>query len=307
MNAQLQADAARLDALSQQYELALQHVQQIQGQIDQTKAAIAQDQAQVSADQASLRDAALRAYMAGTTDSGLDAIFGPGGEQAVVTDEYKSLASGNLSTSVDTLRLAQGKLAAQQSQLQSSENQAQAALAAAAAAKSAAAATLASQQATLRALNGQIATFVAQQRAAAEAAAYQAYLNRINQANFASLGADGRAGTAVRAAESQIGVPYQWGGESPGRGFDCSGLTQWAWGQAGVGIPRTADAQFHSIPRVPMSDLQPGDLVFWGSGGYAEHVGMYVGNGDVVHAPSSGETVRVQAIWYNGLLGAGRP
>src|SRR5581483_10159685 len=72
VNAQLQADAARLDSLSQQYELALQHVQQIQGQIDQTKAAIAQDQAQVSADQASLRDAALRAYMAGTTDAGLD-------------------------------------------------------------------------------------------------------------------------------------------------------------------------------------------------------------------------------------------
>lgn len=111
---------------------------------------------------------------------------------------------------------------------------------------------------------------------------------------------------AVKAAESQIGVPYVWGGESPGHGFDCSGLTQWSWRQAGVDLPRTAAAQYDAIPHVPLSDLQPGDLLFWGFGGIS-HVGMYVGGGDIINAPETGELVRVQAIWNNGLVGAGRP
>lgn len=308
VNSQLQAAAARLDALSQQFELAQQQVNQLQGQIAQTKAAIVQDQAQVATDQGTLRQQALTAYMAGTADSGLDSIFGPGGETAAVTNEYKSLATGSLTDSVDGLNIAEGHLTQQQNQLQVTEGQAQAALNQVAASRQAAQAAINARQSTLRSLNGQISQLVAQQRAAAEAAAYQAYLARLAASHpGGNVPAAGGAARAVQAAESQIGVPYEWGGESPGRGFDCSGLTQWSWGQAGVGIPRTADAQYHAVTRVALSDMEPGDLVFWGSGGYADHVGIYVGNGSVVHAPSSGETVRIQAIWGNGLLGAGRP
>jgi cell wall-associated NlpC family hydrolase len=118
----------------------------------------------------------------------------------------------------------------------------------------------------------------------------------------------GGASAAVAAAESQLGVPYQWGGESPGVGFDCSGLTQWSWRQAGVSLPRTAAAQYDAIPHIPMSDLQPGDLVFWNDGtSSVQHVGMYVGNGEVIHAPYTGTVVQYTPIWYNGLVGAGRP
>jgi peptidoglycan DL-endopeptidase CwlO len=85
-------------------------------------------------------------------------------------------------------------------------------------------------------------------------------------------------------------------------------LTQWAWRQAGVGIPRTAQAQYDAIAHVSLGDLQPGDLVFWGDGpGGVSHVGMYVGNGDVVHAPYTGTDVQITPIWNNGLVGAGRP
>lgn len=308
MNTQLRIDGARLDALSQQFELAQEKVQALQSQITQTKATIVADQAQVATDQANLRSQALNAYMAGSADSGLESIFGPGGEQAVVTNEYKTLATGNLTNSVDGLTIAQAHLAQQENQLQSTEDQAQAALNQVAAAKQAAQATMNAEQATLRGLNGQISQLVAQQQQAAEAASYQAYLTRIGSSHGGSnVPAAGGAGRAVQAAESQIGVPYQWGGESPGVGFDCSGLTQWSWGQAGVSIPRTADAQYHSVAWVPLSAMEPGDLVFWGSGGYADHVAIYVGNGMVVHAPSSGQTVREQAIWSDGLLGAGRP
>jgi len=73
-----------------------------------------------------------------------------------------------------------------------------------------------------------------------------------------------------------------------------------------VGLPRTAAAQYDAVAHIPLSDLQPGDLVFWGYGGIS-HVGMYVGGGDVVDAPQTGEDVQIQPIWNGGLVGAGRP
>lgn len=304
VNSQIQADASRLDVLDEQYQVALQKVQALRGQISQDHATVVQDQSTVVADQADLRRQALDAYMSGTADSSLESIFGSTGVNAAATSEYKSLANGNMSNAVDDLGLAEQRLTAQEATLQGTEDEAQAALAIVASARQSAAATLANEQALLRSVNANI---LAQERQAAEAAAYQSYLSRLAQSHGGTLAVAPGASGAVQAAESQIGVPYEWGAESPGVGFDCSGLTQWAWRQAGVGIPRTAEEQMQAIPSVPLSDLQPGDLVFWGSGGYADHVGMYVGNGDVVHAPSSGETVRIQAIWGNGLLGAGRP
>jgi cell wall-associated NlpC family hydrolase len=121
----------------------------------------------------------------------------------------------------------------------------------------------------------------------------------------------GAAG-AVQAAESQLGVEYVWGGESPrgsaNPGFDCSGLTQWSYAQAGVSLPRTAQDQYDAIVHVPLSDLQPGDLLFWDDGtNSVEHVAMYIGNNTVIQAPETGETVSYSPIWDNGLVGAGRP
>ena len=95
----------------------------------------------------------------------------------------------------------------------------------------------------------------------------------------------------MQAAESQIGVPYVWGGESPkgsaSPGFDCSGLTAWSWGQVGVGLPHYSGAQMADSTPVPVSDLQPGDLLFYGPGG-SEHVAMYVGPGTMIEAPYTG-------------------
>jgi cell wall-associated NlpC family hydrolase len=199
------------------------------------------------------------------------------------------------------------------------QTQAQAALTQAANARKAAQAIVADQEATLAKVKGQIGSLVAQRQAAQQAAAHAAFLARIQPATKANHGdvittaavlpdlpAAGGAAGALAAAESQLGVPYRWGGESPGGGFDCSGLTQWAWRQAGVGLPRTAAAQYGAIAHVSLSALQPGDLVFWGYGGI-DHVGMYVGGGNVIHAPQTGSRVSIQPIWNNGLVGAGRP
>ena len=88
---------------------------------------------------------------------------------------------------------------------------------------------------------------------------------------------------------SQIGVPYRFAAASPGVAFDCSGLTSWAWGRAGVGLPHQSRQQYASVPHVPASAAQPGDLLFFYSP--ISHVAIYLGNGMMIHAPNSGATV----------------
>lgn len=96
-----------------------------------------------------------------------------------------------------------------------------------------------------------------------------------------------RAAGAVREALTQLGVPYVWGGETAGRGFDCSGLTQWAYGKEGISLPHDAAAQ-NIGERVAQSNLAPGDLVVWDG-----HVAMYVGNGHMIEAPHTGDVVHI--------------
>lgn len=101
--------------------------------------------------------------------------------------------------------------------------------------------------------------------------------------------ASGRAGLAVNAVRGALGRPYAWGRAGPSA-FDCSGLTQWAYRQAGVSIPRTSQGQANAGQRVPLAQARPGDLVIYRDD--ASHVAMYVGGGQVVHAPYPGAQVR---------------
>jgi peptidoglycan DL-endopeptidase CwlO len=103
----------------------------------------------------------------------------------------------------------------------------------------------------------------------------------------------GRAGVAVRFALAQIGKPYVFAAAGP-RAFDCSGLTMAAWGKAGVSLPHLARAQFGMGHAVSKSQLEPGDLVFFYSG--IGHVAMYIGHGMVVHAPHTGDVVRIAPL-----------
>ncbi|MGW8061077.1 NlpC/P60 family protein [Streptomyces ziwulingensis] len=106
--------------------------------------------------------------------------------------------------------------------------------------------------------------------------------------------ASGRAAAAFAAAQSKIGTPYVYGATGPSS-FDCSGLTSWAYAQAGVGIPRTSEAQTGAGTRISsMSDLQVGDLVFFFND--LHHVGLYAGNGQVLHAPRTGTVVRYESM-----------
>jgi cell wall-associated NlpC family hydrolase len=139
----------------------------------------------------------------------------------------------------------------------------------------------------------------------------------------AGSGSASAARTAIDAAMRYLGTPYAWGGggtRGPGPGmdpdegvigFDCSGLTQYAYAQAGISIPRNSRAQYASLPKVSSDDLQAGDLVFWGSGGSDPasivHVAIYLGGGRVVQAPESGDVVKVSNMWWRNYVGAVRP
>ena len=136
---------------------------------------------------------------------------------------------------------------------------------------------------------------------------------QLRQAAFTSAAPDQRAALAIRTALAQIGLPYVWGGDGPTNGdagFDCSGLTSFSYGTAGVLLPRTAHTQYNAGPHVPDgAPLQPGDLVFYGTTARVHHVGMYLGAGRMVNAPTFGKPVQVAFYRYRGddYLGATRP
>ncbi|HET6859995.1 MAG TPA: NlpC/P60 family protein [Streptomyces sp.] len=116
--------------------------------------------------------------------------------------------------------------------------------------------------------------------------------------------ATGAGKTAVAYATAQIGKPYVWGAEGPGS-FDCSGLTSQAWLAAGKGIPRTSQEQWKQLPRVAAKDMLPGDLIIYNSD--ASHVGMYIGDGAIVHAPRPGRDVTLAGAGSMRILGVVRP
>jgi cell wall-associated NlpC family hydrolase len=116
--------------------------------------------------------------------------------------------------------------------------------------------------------------------------------------------ASGGAATAIAAARSKLGSPYVWAASGPST-FDCSGLTMYAWGQAGVSLPHSSAMQMSSGRRVSVSALQPGDLVFYGAP--VHHVALYVGGGQVIHAPQTGDVVRYASVNMMPITGAVRP
>ena len=118
----------------------------------------------------------------------------------------------------------------------------------------------------------------------------------------------------IDLARAQIGKPYIWGGASPQTSFDCSGLVQWVYRQVGVQLPRTAQQQYHATPRIPREQLQPGDLLFFAhtypSAEPITHVGIYVGHGHMISAPTQGDVIREMPVftgfWGVHYAGAGR-
>ena len=116
----------------------------------------------------------------------------------------------------------------------------------------------------------------------------------------------------IEAARNMLGVPYRYGGSSPSRGFDCSGLVQYAHSQAGIEVPRTTGEQYRAALPLNRQALRPGDLVFFRTHKhrYVSHVGIYLGKGKFIHAPSSGKQVSIASLkddyWRKRYTSGGR-
>ncbi|MFI5569541.1 C40 family peptidase [Streptomyces sp. NPDC051740] len=112
--------------------------------------------------------------------------------------------------------------------------------------------------------------------------------------------AAGLATKALNIAASKKGSPYKWGATGPYR-FDCSGLTLYSFKKAGKKLPRTAAQQYNKTRHISAGNRRAGDLVFFHSGGYVYHVGIYAGKGKIWHAPKTGDVVRLQKIWTRSV------
>jgi cell wall-associated NlpC family hydrolase len=303
------------EALSEQYDAAMNRAASIQAQVASAAQQVAAAEASANKARAALKQDAVMAYVHGGNSP-----FSPGAgalssaNESLLRAEYVNSLAANQSDAIDQFRLAALQEQAAKALLSQQQAAAQAQLAQVNQDRQAAASLASQLQATQGQVNGQIATLIAQQEAAARAAAAQAAAARLAaeqaaararvvSAPNATLTASNPppvghgASGAVAAAESRVGDWYQWGAAGPNT-FDCSGLVMWAYAQVGVSLPHYSGGQYADTTHIPMSDLQPGDLVFPSDPG--EHVAMYVGNGEIVEAPYTGAQVHIVPMgsWF---------
>jgi peptidoglycan DL-endopeptidase CwlO len=339
ITAKLQSIQVQERSLSGQVQSADYHLSQLQGEITANQRQVAQDQVEVNKDQSQLRTQAISDYTSSGTSNQVTQMFSSDPNTTGIRSEYSSIATGNVTTTIDKLHTAQAQLQATQAalqqqqaaattardQLQSYENQA---------------ATLDAQyKGTLASVNSQIQTIVAAEQVAAAAAAkaaataqfnakvaaaqkLQATAQTVSQTSGGNSGKSSASaatavltstpppvpagvGGAIAAAEGELGVPYVWGGSSPA-GFDCSGLIMWSYARAGISLPRTSGAQYAATTHISLADIQPGDLLFYGPGG-SDHVSMYIGGGTMIEAPYTGAVVSETGVRTGGgFAGVGR-
>jgi peptidoglycan DL-endopeptidase CwlO len=267
-----------------------------------------------------MSSAAVNAYMHGGNTSMMEQLVRSNGKDLVVRKQYVETAAADQRSALDELKAARQDLEANRARLSASSDAAKAAASKLASQKSAIDQAVAAQQATLGKVKGDLAGLIAQNEArqAADAARRaQAELAK-RQADSAkpSRGPAGKsipagppppvghgAAAAVATARAQIGKPYVYGAAGPDS-FDCSGLTMYAWRAGGVSLPHSSQSQYAGSTHIPISQLQPGDLLFFYSD--IHHVAMYSGGGMMIEAAHTGTNVHEVPIRTSDLVGAGR-
>ncbi len=303
---QIQTIDNRVGYLGQKYDMTLITLHHITNVIANTKSIVAQIQRDLAKGNSQLQADAIFAYVTNGSAASNNPLFSKNASNIGATNVYNQLAAGNVSTTLANLKSYRIKLTQERSILASEDRKAANAARTAARAFHESKILQATLQNTLSKVKGQIAYFISQQEAAAAAQSASALRNAQPQANFPAPPPDSRANIAIRAAMSFLGVPYVWGGASR-YGVDCSGLVMLAYAAAGIFLPHYSGAQFADTMRVPLIDIQPGDLLFYGYNG-DQHVAMYIGHGEMIEAPSAGYTVHITPVRLGyGFAGLGRP
>lgn len=323
--AEAEAIAAKIRDLDGQIERAAEQANGAQLELDGINAQITDAQTQVDAAQQQqtarnndLRRYAIDAYVHGNPASTPD--LGPTDDLTELGQRQGYLASAanlqqqlidqlhaseqDLQVKVQALNVAKGNAEAKTQQLHDEQAAAQSAVDA--------------QNALYAKAQGELQQLVAEaqareaerQRAAAQARqeelarqAQQRASARSSSNGGGAADSSSSAGPAVRGgvdaviaeAKRQLGKPYVWGANGP-NSFDCSGLTQWAWRAGGVNLPHYSGAQYSATTHISLSEIRPGDLIFYESPD--THVALYIGNGTIIHAPNSRSVVRYDSIYY---------
>ena len=282
VKAQVDALYSQAEQATEAYDAAQEQQGKLQQQVNDLENQVAREQAQLN----KLRDSLGSLASAQYRDGGID----PSVQLFLSSDP------SNFLDRASTLDQMSGRQADELKQLQEQQRQLDQARTEASAKLSQLATTRQDLQNKKKDVQSKLAkaqsllnTLTAQERASIDRASRDSARPDLGNSAAASQ----RAAAALAAAESVIGSPYVWGATGPSS-FDCSGLTSWAYAQAGISIPRTSQEQATIGTRLTMSELKPGDLVFFY--GDIHHVGLYAGNGMVLHAPHTGASVRFETM-----------
>jgi len=321
---QLEAAEEEVDRLSEELAIAVENKRQLEVEIVSTEVEIAAKQTELGGVQGQMSDLAIEAFVGGGRGGSISGLLAPGGgpNESVQRQYLTEIAlnvglasSDQLDALITDLDDLQGRLERDRSDAEdlaaritqdevTTQNEIDKLFALSAKAERELGQALSAERA---------------RRAAAAAAAAREDAERITGGRGNGGGgsnpepfdpgsvppSSSRGAIAVAAAKSQIGVRYIKYMSREGVGFDCSGLTGWAWEQAGVSIPHQSRQQFNTTARVPIAYIEPGDLIYFYSP--ITHVGIYVGGGMMVDAPGPGRFVRLAAVTFSKVVGVSRP
>lgn len=314
---QLEKLTDQMNSLGEDYSQSLVTQADLSVEIKQAQADVATAEAQVAQMRGTLYASALAQFMHGGRNSTLTNLLASSGgvQDALQRGQLASIAMNQGSLTTDSLDATATELTKKRKVLERKKKQAESAAATVLKRRGAAESLAGRYESLAKSVQGDLVQLVREERnrresealsaAQRQAAGYQSKYSSLQNRYKNIPNVSARAQSAVRAALSQLGVRYQYGMSSPGKAFDCSGLTTYAWGKAGVGLTRSSRTQFATGTKIPQQFAKAGDLIFQGSP--IHHVGIYLGNGTIVHAPQSGDVVKISALRWNRVVGVVRP
>ncbi|CAM8651452.1 Spr Cell wall-associated hydrolases (invasion-associated proteins) [Acidimicrobiia bacterium] len=314
--AQIAAKLSALDSrameLNAQYERVNFELMQAEAKVTEAQVWAAQTAKELDERRQDVKDYAIAAYQMGNDSPEFDALITSDANTGVEKRSYLENLSGSRQDVVDALNSAKLKAAEDTKRLEAAQSEAAARAAEIEQTRTAANNAAAEQRALNARAQGELASLVAAETSSRNAAAAQqrAAANAARGSDGGSVGGvanppapgSGAAG-AIAAGRTKIGSSYLWGASGPNV-FDCSGFVLWAYAQVGISLPHYSGAQYKSTVRISASQLQPGDLVFWGSGG-SEHVAIYIGGDQILHT-ANGVSITNLNGWWKGPSGYGR-
>jgi peptidoglycan DL-endopeptidase CwlO len=317
--AQIQQIDHNLDGAVEAYNLANVRLHRIEGDLRENRKQLALARSNLKVAQNSLAARLVTAYTTTQDNSTLAVLLGSSSFEDMLNRVEAINSTSNQDASiVRQVTSYKAAIKRHRTELQNAHAEQQHVVAEKVAQRQRIESQLASRRQLLSSIKGQIAQIkaaeAAQQRRLEAAAQSRLATETAPPATGIGVGASTPEGSTVAPpnvhggvvgiAMQYLGVPYVWGGASP-RGFDCSGLVMYVFAQIGVSLPHSSYAQYNMGTPVSISQLQPGDLVFFAG---ASHEGIYIGGGQFVHAPHTGDVVKISSLsgWYSSEFAGGR-